>query len=72
MATDAPEPSLSLSQTAHPVPDAETLSPLEQEVLDEYARLLDNLNNVRRNPALFLPAICRRAVCASGKPYADQ
>jgi hypothetical protein len=27
---------------------AEALSPLEQEVLDEYARLLGNLNNVRR------------------------
>jgi hypothetical protein len=25
----------------------ETLSPLEQEVLDEYARLLGNMNNVR-------------------------
>jgi DASH complex subunit DAD3 len=25
----------------------ETLTPLEQEVLDEYARLLGNLNNVR-------------------------
>lgn len=27
--------------------DEESLSPLEQEVLDEYARLLGNLNNVR-------------------------
>jgi DASH complex subunit DAD3 len=27
--------------------DNETLSPLEQEVLDDYARLLGNLNNVR-------------------------
>lgn len=26
--------------------DREALSPLEQEVLDEYARLLGNLNNV--------------------------
>jgi DASH complex subunit DAD3 len=26
--------------------DEESLSPLEQEVLDEYARLLGNLNNV--------------------------
>jgi hypothetical protein len=37
---------LSASQTSAPSP-AETLSPLEQEVLDEYARLLGNLNNVR-------------------------
>ena len=27
--------------------DEESLTPLEQEVLDEYARLLGNLNNVR-------------------------
>lgn len=27
--------------------DEESLSPLEQEVLDEYARLLGNLNDVR-------------------------
>lgn len=26
--------------------DSESLTPLEQEVLDEYARLLGNLNNV--------------------------
>lgn len=30
--------------------DEESLSPLEQEVLDEYARLLGNLNNVRLAP----------------------
>jgi hypothetical protein len=35
---------------------AETLSPLEQEVLDEYARLLGNLNNVRRPFAPRLPS----------------
>jgi hypothetical protein len=29
--------------------DEESLTPLEQEVLDEYARLLGNLNNVRPN-----------------------
>lgn len=31
---------------------AETLSPLEQEVLDEYARLLGNLNDVCPLPLL--------------------
>lgn len=34
-------------QPSAPSPSSETLSPLEQEVLDEYARLLGNLNNVR-------------------------
>jgi hypothetical protein len=32
--------------------DEESLTPLEQEVLDEYARLLGNLNNVR--PLIFI------------------
>jgi translation initiation factor 2 beta subunit (eIF-2beta)/eIF-5 len=27
-------------------PGSDTLSPLEQEILDEYARLLGNMNNV--------------------------
>jgi hypothetical protein len=30
----------------HATASADELSPLEQEVLDEYARLADNLNNV--------------------------
>lgn len=30
--------------------DEESLTPLEQEVLDEYARLLENLNTVRVFP----------------------
>jgi DASH complex subunit DAD3 len=50
MASDPPhDPQLLASQIALPNDDdgAETLSPLEQEVLDEYARLLGNLNNVR-------------------------
>ncbi|KAF2120603.1 DASH complex subunit Dad3-domain-containing protein [Lophiotrema nucula] len=37
---------LSTSQTQHPDSQDETLTPLEQEVLDEYARLLGNLNNM--------------------------
>ncbi|ORY06653.1 DASH complex subunit Dad3-domain-containing protein, partial [Clohesyomyces aquaticus] len=36
---------LSTSQLSPPSP-SETLTPLEQEVLDEYARLLGNLNNM--------------------------
>ncbi|KAF1915169.1 DASH complex subunit Dad3-domain-containing protein, partial [Ampelomyces quisqualis] len=36
----------SASQTPGADTDKETLSPLEQEVLDEYARLLGNLNNM--------------------------
>ncbi|EAT77532.1 hypothetical protein HBH56_209380 [Parastagonospora nodorum] len=43
MASETPEAHLSASQTSE---DNETLSPLEQEVLDEYARLLGNLNNM--------------------------
>lgn len=38
------DPALNTSQTS--VSPAETLTPLEQEVLDEYARLLGNLNNM--------------------------
>ena len=37
---------LSTSQISLADPDEENLSPLEQEVLDEYARLLGNLNTV--------------------------
>lgn len=47
MATDAPnEPAFAASQNAVAPEDMETLSPLEQEVLDEYARLLENMNTV--------------------------
>ncbi|KAJ4296636.1 hypothetical protein N0V90_006684 [Kalmusia sp. IMI 367209] len=46
MATDGTEQPFSVSQADHGSEDAETLSPLEQEVLDEYARLLGNLNNM--------------------------
>jgi DASH complex subunit DAD3 len=47
MATDSFEHPFSLSRTGAASPSsAETLSPLEQEVLDEYARLLSNLNNM--------------------------
>lgn len=40
---------LQASTTSHrdAFEDDESLTPLEQEVLDEYARLLGNLNNVR-------------------------
>ncbi|KAF2200346.1 DASH complex, subunit Dad3 [Delitschia confertaspora ATCC 74209] len=33
-------------QATSPPSEAETLSPLEQDVLDEYARLVGNLNNM--------------------------
>jgi DASH complex subunit DAD3 len=46
MASEAQDVHLSASQTSGAEVDNETLSPLEQEVLDEYARLLGNLNNV--------------------------
>jgi hypothetical protein len=46
MATDSLDQPLSASQASYP-PDTESLTPLEQEVLDEYARLLGNMNNVR-------------------------
>jgi DASH complex subunit DAD3 len=49
MATETPDINLSTSQTSS---SAETLSPLEQEVLDEYARLLGNLSNVRHTSPL--------------------
>ena len=47
----APQPP-ALSTT----PD-QTLSPLEQEVLEEYAKLLDNLNKVRRPPSMITPGL---------------
>ncbi len=54
MATSPPNQPLPTPQTdahahAH-APDAEALIPLEQDVLDEYARLLGNLNHVRAPP----------------------
>ena len=45
MASDPQDPTID--------PDDETLTPLEQEVLDEYARLLENLNTV----SLPLPSL---------------
>jgi DASH complex subunit DAD3 len=57
------QPNTSLALGSHPLdqsggshnnPD-ESLSPLEQEVLNEYARLLGNLNNVS---SLFLFSPC--------------
>lgn len=53
MATDGADQVFSTSQATHApaADDSETLSPLEQEVLDEYARLLGNMNNVRTYPA---------------------
>jgi hypothetical protein len=56
MASETPEHHLSASQNdlAHAqLHGDETLSPLEQEVLDEYARLLGNLNTVRLCLRLF-------------------
>jgi hypothetical protein len=47
--TMASENELHLS-TSRGSDTSETLSPLEQEVLDEYARLLGNLNDVRCAP----------------------
>jgi DASH complex subunit DAD3 len=47
MASENQDAQLSVSQASGADIDNETLSPLEQEVLDEYARLLGNLNNVR-------------------------
>jgi DASH complex subunit DAD3 len=44
MASEVPE---HLSASTSGLEANESLSPLEQEVLDEYARLLGNLNNVR-------------------------
>jgi hypothetical protein len=47
MASERPDQHLSASQISGAEDGEETLTPLEQEVLDEYARLLGNLNNVR-------------------------
>jgi hypothetical protein len=57
MASETPDAHLSASQASNADLDNETLTPLEQEVLDEYARLLGNLNNVRLPPPLHLPRI---------------
>jgi DASH complex subunit DAD3 len=47
MASEPQDAPFSTSQASHADLDSESLSPLEQEVLDEYARLLGNLNTVR-------------------------
>ena len=52
---------------AEPTPAASSaaaITPLEQEVLDEYTQLLSNLNKVRKPPTgLYKPYfICRCAV----------
>ena len=49
MGSEERETHLGASHASHGegAENEETLSPLEQEVLDEYARLLGNLNNVR-------------------------
>lgn len=57
MATNPPsDPHLSTS-TSQPPSDAESLTPLEQEVLDEYARLLGNMNEVRLSPPSPIPLL---------------
>ena len=56
---------LSTSHDSAPSP-SETLSPLEQEVLDEYARLLGNLNHVHIppcTPSPPSPISCLRFLC---------
>lgn len=67
MASEPQDAPFSASQASHGDLDSESLSPLEQEVLDEYARLLGNLNTVRRpattshfecfSPTIALPGI---------------
>jgi DASH complex subunit DAD3 len=47
MASETPEQNFSASQISE---GEDSLTPLEQEVLDEYARLLGNLNTVRSPP----------------------
>jgi hypothetical protein len=45
---DLPDPLLNLTDRA-----AAGVTPLEQEVLDEYTRLLKNMNHVREQQRLF-------------------
>lgn len=47
MADTHDAPATTVSHRTTPADDDDSLSPLEQEVLDEYARLLGNLNAVR-------------------------
>lgn len=77
MASETPEHHLSASQNDHDHEHArllhgdETLSPLEQEVLDEYARLLGNLNTVRLHYVSCVCVCLVLQVCASleMRPY---
>ncbi|KAH7414233.1 DASH complex subunit Dad3-domain-containing protein [Phaeosphaeria sp. MPI-PUGE-AT-0046c] len=46
MASEPQDAAFSTSQASPADLDSESLSPLEQEVLDEYARLLGNLNTM--------------------------
>jgi DASH complex subunit DAD3 len=47
MASTNPAPTSSSTLSITPPDPSQTLTPLEQEVLDEYAKLLENLNSVR-------------------------
>lgn len=54
--------------TSNPLLSPPELSPLEQEVLDEYERLAENMKTVR--PSLF-PISCQLPLCAS-RPLIDR
>lgn len=56
MTTDLNDATASLSLTSPPGPD--DLSPLEQDVLEEYERLADNMKKAR----IMLSIICRPAL----------
>ena len=55
MTTPHPAPSTSTTTPSTSQPTNQSLSPLEQDVLAEYKRLLSNLNTVSPAPVLFSP-----------------
>ena len=57
MASETPDHHPSPAQPSIADQDEESLTPLEQEVLDEYARLLGNLNTVTAPPPFFVPSV---------------
>ena len=67
MTTPSPPPPPQSLLTSATIPPGAALSPLEQEVLDEYSRLLQNMNQVSSpSPVFFFPPLIinKASVCS--------
>lgn len=68
MATDLNDGTASLSLTSPPGPD--DLSPLEQDVLEEYERLADNMKKASFMPSSIVYT-CSNIACSSHPSLMD-